>query len=414
MGDRAAVSYVLLPWPSASDEERVSGRTVWLIASVIVVSITASVIGYAWYGGAPSQSGEDELSTTARIAAEWNAYLPPLQKSRLVALDLINEDRKNHGLPPVVLGFNPAAQMHAEDMLANDYLGHWWSDGRKPYMVYTETGGTSYAHENAAAEGWTEREWTAENCDSSTVSCRTSTVSEAIHKLQRLMVYDDAHRDNVLGKTHRAVNIGIATNGRRVTFVQHFEGGDVVATMRPAISDDGVLSFSLSKIADGIVIAPVVSIYFDPPPTPKTPDQFERLFSYCVGGGLAEECPEPVAKVLKPTGSGFRSDVIHSTGDSTDDTSVWVADEWTETPTEFDFSVLLGSLVETRGVYTVVVWRYSPDNLPTEVLVELSVTNHGPDRHPRTPNCSWGRYPVPNPWYKSGHPMRRTLIPACL
>ena len=31
--------------------------------------------------------------------------------------------------------------------------GHWWVDGRKPYMVYSETGGTSYAAENM---GWTD------------------------------------------------------------------------------------------------------------------------------------------------------------------------------------------------------------------------------------------------------------------
>ena len=59
---------------------------------------------------------------------------------RIYALDLINKAREAHGLPSVVLGSNPAAQMHAEDMLANDYMGHWWADGRKPYMVYSETG----------------------------------------------------------------------------------------------------------------------------------------------------------------------------------------------------------------------------------------------------------------------------------
>ena len=49
-----------------------------------------------------------------------------------------------------------------------------------------------------------------------------------------VMMYDDAHadwghRDNILGETHRAVNIGIAFNGKRTTFVQHFEGGEVEA-----------------------------------------------------------------------------------------------------------------------------------------------------------------------------------------
>ena len=274
-------------------------------------------------------------------------------------------------MSPVVLGSNPAAQMHAEDMLANDYQGHWWTDRRKPYMVYTETGGTSYVAENVASSGWTSREWTAKGCGSSRLVCEVPTASEAIYKLQWLMVYDDSHadwghRDNILGETHRAVNIGIASNRRRVTFVQHFEGGDVVATTPPALSPEGNLSLSVSKIADGIAIAPLVSIYFDPPPTPKAPEQIQRLHSYCVGGGFTEGCGEPVAEVLEPPPPGSFYTSLQG--------NEVVADEWTETSRAFSFSASLGNLIGAPGVYTVVIWRDSPNDLFTEVLVELSVT----------------------------------------
>ena len=287
------------------------------------------------------------------------------------ALDLINKDRKDHGLPPVLLGSNPAAQMHAEDMLAYDYIGHWWADGRKPYIVYSETGGRSYAHENVATSGWTSHQWTAKNCDSFLVTCEVPTVRDAIREHQWGMMYDDAHadwghRDNILGETHRAVNIGIASNGRRVTFVQHFEGGDVTAATRPTLSPDGNLSFSVSKIADGIAIAPLVSIYSDPPPTPKTPEQIQRLHSYCVGGGFTEGCGEPVAEVLEPPPPGSFYTSLQG--------NEVVADEWTETSRAFSFSASLGNLIGAPGVYTVVIWRDSPNDLFTEVLVELSVT----------------------------------------
>ena len=43
-----------------------------------------------------------------------------LQALRALALDLINNDRAAHGAPPVTLGLNPAAQLHAEDMLAHN------------------------------------------------------------------------------------------------------------------------------------------------------------------------------------------------------------------------------------------------------------------------------------------------------
>ena len=40
-----------------------------------------------------------------------------LAELRLFTLQLINKDRIDHGLSPVALGSNPAAQSHAEDML---------------------------------------------------------------------------------------------------------------------------------------------------------------------------------------------------------------------------------------------------------------------------------------------------------
>ena len=288
---------------------------------------------------------------------------------RLFALSLINDDRQSHGLPPVVLGSNPAAQMHANDMIAHDYFGHWWQDGRKPYMVYSETGGASYVSENVATSGWTSRRWAERNCDSFLVNCIVPEVREAIEDAQWDMMYDDAHadwghRDTILGVSHRAVNLGIAANGRRVVYVQHFEGGDVAADARPSISANGVLSLSVSKIAGGVDIAEQVTIYYDPPPTPKTPEQIDLMDSYCTGGGFSTQCGEPVAAVLRPLGGGSyyvgleRTDVV--------------ANGWSETSDKFSFSASMGSLLDAPGVYTVVVWRDSADGWLSEGLVELS------------------------------------------
>ena len=105
--------------------------------------------------------------TTAPTVRPTPAPTPTLlEELRLYALDLINKDRTKHSVEPVILGSNPAAQLHAQDMIEHDYFGHWWADGRKPYMVYTETGGKSYAAENASTSGWTEREWQEKRSDS--------------------------------------------------------------------------------------------------------------------------------------------------------------------------------------------------------------------------------------------------------
>ena len=294
-----------------------------------------------------------------------------LESLRNLALRLINRDRADHGLPPVVLGTNLAAQLHAEDMLAHDYQGHWWVDGRKPYMVYTQTGGTSYAAENAASSGWTDREWRAKNCGSLLVRCTVSSPTAAITELQRLMMYDDAHadwghRDNILGESHRAVNIGIASNGRRTTFIQHFEGGAVEADGPPVLNANGVLSFSLAKRETGVAIGGLVSIFYDPPPTPKTPQQIDALHSYCIGGGFTPTCPDSdAATVLEPPGAGYHYSNL--------DANEVVANSWTETADAFSFAANVGRLMQRPGVYTVIIWRDNSGGYLSEVLVSLSL-----------------------------------------
>ena len=255
-------------------------------------------------------------------------------------------------------------------MLKHEYQGHWRVDGRKPYMVYTQTGGTSYAAENAASAGWTDREWKDSNCDSYRVLCRARNPSEAITRAQWSMMYDDAHadwghHDNILGESHRAVNIGVATNGKRVTFVQHFEGGAAVAAAVPVLLQDNRLSLEMVKQEPGISIGGVVSVYYDPVPTTKTPEEIDRLDSYCLGGGFTTKCSKPMTRILKPpTPGSFYSDLAgHEV----------VADQWRETAKGFSFRADVGTLLRAPGVYTIVVWRDAGGAQLSEALVELSV-----------------------------------------
>ncbi len=294
-----------------------------------------------------------------------------LAELRLFTLQLINKDRADHGLPPVALGSNPAAQSHAEDMLVHGYQGHWWVDGRKPYMVYSETRGQSYASENVASRGWTQEEWDAKHCGSSLVICARSEPKEAIEDLEFWMMYNDAHadwghRDNILGNTHRFVNIGIAWDGRRTALAQHFEGGDVVANGRPALSADGTLSFRLTKVAEDIEVGALVTVFYDPPPSPKTPAQIDALDRYCIGGGLTAACDhKPVARILEPPGPAFYYPKL--------DPNEVVADSWSQSSTSFEFTASLGSRATRPGVYTVMVWQDSGSPFLSDVLVALSV-----------------------------------------
>ena len=297
-----------------------------------------------------------------------------LEELREYALDLINADRIKHGVAPVILGTNSAAQSHAQDMLEHDYGGHWWSNGMKPYMVYSVTGGTSYVSENAAWSGWTEKEWDENRCGWPLINCITQSPREAVKELQWAMMYDDAHadwghRDNILTEGHLAVNIGIASNGKRVTFIQHFEGGKVEAVHSPTLAGDGTFSLSLRKNRQGIEIGRVAAIFYDPLPVVMTPEEIDALDSYCVGGGATTRCGDPVIRILSPPGAGRYYAQL--------DANEVVADVWEQDEDSFRVSANIGHLVTKPGVYTVILWRDSGTSRLSEQLLELSIFPEG-------------------------------------
>ena len=340
---------------------------VWLplLPAPVQDSVTRLVDGARRIGGGESA---EETSPSPAAGGEQRLTAAELDELRVFALELINRDRADHGLPPVAMGSNPAAQLHAEDMLENEYLGHWWVDGRKPYMVYTQTGGTSYVAENVAIDGWTSERWSESRCGALLVACVVQAPDEAVRGLQWAMMYDDAdsdwgHRDNIVRPGHRSVGLGIAWNGRLLTFAQHFEGGDVEGSAL-GLTSDGRLSLALRKRVPGIELASIVTVYYDPLPVPRSPAEIDALHSYCVGGGFTTECGQPIARVLAPPGAGrFYPEL---------DADEVVADVWRETALGFELRAELGALAREPGVYTVQVWRDSGRSTLTEPLLQLS------------------------------------------
>jgi uncharacterized protein YkwD len=124
-------------------------------------------------------------------------------------LGLVNKDRQAKGLSPVVLNFNAAAQQHAQDMLDNRYAAHWGTDGLKPYMRYTLAGGLN-------KEG--------ENSDYLSTGAPKIDVKAELQAFETDMMAEnppnDSHRQNILNKWHKKVNIGVAYNNNSIALVQ--------------------------------------------------------------------------------------------------------------------------------------------------------------------------------------------------
>ena len=82
----------------------------------------------------PTSTPEIDVKLSTSDVDEWRKY----------ALSLINDERQKVGLHPLILDDNPASQNHAEDMRENCFISPWGTDGMKPYMRYTLSGGEQH------------------------------------------------------------------------------------------------------------------------------------------------------------------------------------------------------------------------------------------------------------------------------
>ncbi len=164
---------------------------------------------------APHVSGHDpdKATTTAEGASDPPPIEAPgktlsVQQARKYMLDLINRDRASLGLGPVALEEGPAAragQLHAEDMAAHGYLGHFGADGSVPEQRYTEAGGANMVLENVSCYV-DER---ARAVDPAPL-IEAKYVEEAERTFFEEKPPNDGHRRNILTPRHNRVGIGIA------------------------------------------------------------------------------------------------------------------------------------------------------------------------------------------------------------
>ena len=143
----------------SNDQQELRGRhpavTGTLLVILLVLLLVAALITLYLTGPDMliSSGGAAPVSVTAqRPTIHTSATMTRAEGAELL-LDLINEARANAGSPPVVMGTNRAAQIHANSALAGCFSSHWGLDGTKPYMRYTLAGGYQAVVENFAGPG---------------------------------------------------------------------------------------------------------------------------------------------------------------------------------------------------------------------------------------------------------------------
>jgi uncharacterized protein YkwD len=321
-----------------------SALTILITVAATGLNCRCSNIPAASYADMPMETVKAEV-TSEQTSQMYSCYTPSASKLDLPSgqeeifqymLDLINTDRKNAGLDPVVLGCNAAAQAHARDMLNNYYISHWGTDGLKPYMRYTQAGGVNYEQENDAYHGW-------QNPDEDPSIYAEKDIKKALYDLEYAMMnYDgpsEGHRKNILNKLHKKVNLGIAYDSKRVALVQQFEG-DYIEYANPPALNGNIFTVS-GRLLEGRFVS--IQICFDEPPGTLTPDELANRMngSYSLG--------DQVGYIIPPLPRNW--DYIHLSSKAV------VAYQWKISNSgKFIIKADIGQILSRgKGVYTIVL-----------------------------------------------------------
>ena len=259
------------------------------------------------------------------------------------ALDAINDHRVSMGREPVQLSDNPAAQIHAQDVLERLTISHYMSNGEKPYMTYSMTGGAGYVAQNVAFGGYD----LPGQCGSYVLCTKVNPTMDVLDHHNGMM-FDDAHanwghRDNILDPYHTHVSIGVAYTDYTLAFVQNFEtrrieGATVAGRPGNPISLDDAGRIKVAGRMDARLGVHSIAVHYDPLPTARTYQMHADDMSYGLG--------EPIAYIFEPHPRGYVS-----TGDT-----VLMADRWRVTSgsvlIEFDAPADMAK----NGAYTFNVW----------------------------------------------------------
>ena len=318
----------------------------------------------------------EEYMMSATPRPEYQTVTIPEMRQHM--LELINAERASVGLVPVKLGYNPAAQIHAEDMLENCFAGHWGTDGLKPYMRYSLSGGYQSNAENVSGLDY---------CIKSHENYMVTQPKQDVREAVTGFMASPGHRDNMLDPHHRTVNIGIAWDRHNMKIVQHFEHAYIHFDGLPSM-EDGVLSFSAVARNINFAYDITVSIAYDPPPHSLTPGQIASTYCYSYGRMVVAileppepgsfyvddsymveytTCPDPYdvpPETPAPT-SPMQALKTHEDAKRrsqemsvvTHDVPFLVAYKWNQSPTQFDMNVDIGDVLEKHGsgVYTVMI-----------------------------------------------------------
>lgn len=326
------------------------------------VAVIGILIAYVVSAGVLLPDGTPEPNALP-ITSKEHVLDKKVDRDELIqhALSLVNKDRAEHGLMPLDLSANKAAQVHADDVLKTRVISHWLTTGEKPYLTYAKYGGTGGVRQNIAFIGATD----VEQCVTPEAECDLVDPFVALEQSERKMMSDDSdsawgHRNDILNPKHTHVSFGIAYDKYSFVLVQNFEYNyiDFDATMGQDPSNMRITG----SVLEGRLYN--ISVYYDPLPTSQAYAEHKDESLY--GFGRMVAIVEPP---LPPNSYYLKSD----------DHSLIVAHSMSQEGVRIDASFDMSSVATEPGIYTVAVWlesdgTYIPATTHSVLVVPSSST----------------------------------------
>ena len=256
-------------------------RAIVLLATVVIMSVACQPAATLTPAASPTPT--PTATPTPRLPTPTPDPEAALEEARFLMLELINKARADAGVPPVELGDNRAAQIHAENLAEACAGGHWGLDGTKPGMRYSLADGYQVNAENVSAIPW---------CEDSRSSAALQ-VRDAIEG----WLASTGHQVVMLDRVYRKVNVGLAFNDNGyLVAVQQFEGDYVEYSVPPHI-EGGLLQLE-GRLRNQAMLRDLeeleIQVWYDKPPKPATAGQIAQ--TYCVDPGRQVASIRPLPK----------------------------------------------------------------------------------------------------------------------
>ena len=191
--------------------------------------------------------------------------------AKLVLLELINKHRKKHHKQPVELDIHAcrSANKTAQDAALNKYMGHWDSQGKKPYHRYALDGGDAHVSENAS--GVESTDFFKQDIDEMI----------SLMKENHMLMYNerpplDGHRLNILDPYHNQLGLGVAYDGSSFCYYEEFINDYLTKSSTELQNGEVSMLFTIPDQFNLVGI----SISYDKPFKPMTRKELNTKTSY--------------------------------------------------------------------------------------------------------------------------------------